>query len=867
MPTERIPFSVASSTLRLIVATFIAFSPGGRAFARELPHSADSDGVTHLIVESSATAVGTDGWTSQLIKAANLVRHSSDKAERLCSQLLEDALLDNNRAAAAVAMMNRACARMQMHGIQNGVDDFRSAFAQLPDYASKTMRVLFLQAACRYERFSGRDRYRIRIESLNSELVGGAPGIPMEVLALARNEVLTATGSWTDADSDMLKSPIDPMNSGMSDSMAMTKVLWIRQKFANGVLKSEQSLHGAFFELSALLPQLSLNESIVEHSLVSADIVRELGWQDLEQSLVASAVHAAFELKCETLLTKCQLRLDHVWKDLRMNREPAQVQKGLLNVVDQVNDRDLLRDIVRSFGKSHQPDSAALATSCIQRITALNALIATTADSFRAKQSSQLEQLVEKQAGDLAHQAASAERASIRSLFLARAGFVVLCGLAIILLRERWNLRKINVRLKAEIEQNERQRIERERIELRLAQTERLESLGAIAGGIAHDFNNLLVGVIGNADLLKRESSLTPTASIYVDCIIRSAETAAELSHKMLAYAGRQVSTKKVVELNSLIQRLLPLFRAGLGPRHTIQFSADSGQLHTEADVAQVEQIAMNLMTNAFQAMGDRQGTIQLKTGSCTLEEIPVNVMTIGNRKEGGRFIWFEVTDSGPGIPSSVQARIFEPFYSTKRQTTGHGFGLSVVYGHVNRHNGFIQLSSIEGHGTTFRVLLPWCQNAGPEARDEQTVVRTRSTQKCGDVLIVDDRRDVLDVLEHTLTNAGLKTHAFTSSTEALEFLLDDPNVGCLLLDIMMPEVDGITILQELVQRDLKVPVIVMSGFSPASPETFGEFPSVKAVVQKPFRAENILHIVLQTIEDHGSTAPATIPADSTPTT
>ena len=116
------------------------------------------------------------------------------------------------------------------------------------------------------------------------------------------------------------------------------------------------------------------------------------------------------------------------------------------------------------------------------------------------------------------------------------------------------------------------------------------------------------------------------------------------------------------------------------------------------------------------------------------------------------------------------------------------------------------------------------------------------------------------------MTNAGLKTHAFTSSTEALEFLLDDPNVGCLLLDIMMPEVDGITILQELAQRDLKVPVIVMSGFSPASPETFGEFPSVKAVVQKPFRAENILHLVLQTIENHESTAPATMPADSTTT-
>ena len=118
MPKERIPASVATSTFRLIITTFIAFSLCGRAFARELPHSANSDGATHLIVESSATAVGTDGWTSQLIKGANLVRHSSDEAERFCSRLLEHALLEENRSAAAVAMMNRACARMQIHGIQ-----------------------------------------------------------------------------------------------------------------------------------------------------------------------------------------------------------------------------------------------------------------------------------------------------------------------------------------------------------------------------------------------------------------------------------------------------------------------------------------------------------------------------------------------------------------------------------------------------------------------------------------------------------------------------------------------------------------------------------------------------------------------------
>lgn len=811
------------------------------------------------------TAVGSgrgDYWVRKLIEASDLVRHSSDQAVEACSRIFDQASRSRNSAAAAVALMNRACARMQMSGMQSGLQDFRASFLMFPEDASETMHVLFLQAACRFERFSGKDRYLARIETLDSQIRRSSRTVPMEVLLRAQCEMASGilssdmAVSWpTTSDSFLAQSSAAGAN--LEEPLAFLKLLSIRKGLQTGALKTPEAFQGALLELDSLSASLRTSESTIECAILKADLAQELSLFELEQISLETAIQAAMVLKCETLLTRCRLRLDTVLADATKKRIQSNCRLDVSRVVSFVNDRDLLRHVVETFAvHNHQSDSVPLESSCIQRIADLNSMIAETSNDFPTQNSARLEHLIEKQSGDLSNQAAAAERKESRSLFFAQAGFVLLCGLALILLRERWNLSRINQRLKTEIEQNERQRVEQERIELRLAQTEKLESLGAIAGGIAHDFNNLLVGVIGNADLLKQESTMSATALLYVDGIIRSAETAAELSHKMLAYAGRQASTKRVVELNSLIERMLPLFRAGSGNRHAIQFVPSEEPLLSEADNAQLEQIAMNLVTNAFQAMGDKPGSIQIRTGVSNLEVIPVDVMTIGNRKDGGQFVWFEVSDNGPGIPPHVQSRIFEPFYSTKRQAAGHGFGLSVVYGHVNRHNGLIQMYSIQGHGTTFRVLLPQC---GPDEIvqpvESTPLRRAHRAVNSSDVVIVDDRRDVLDVLERTLTNASLCVHAFTSSTEALEFLLDHPKTGCVLLDIMMPEVDGVTMLQELAQKGIRIPVIIMSGFSPASPETFHDFPAVKAVVQKPFRPENMLSLVLQTIETGGENA------------
>ncbi|MFN9718669.1 MAG: ATP-binding protein, partial [Planctomycetota bacterium] len=632
---------------------------------------------------------------------------------------------------------------------------------------------------------------------------------------------------------------------------AFERVETIRRCLVSGQFNSREELTAVMQELPGLFDELRLSELVIHHSFVTATIAAELSLTKAEDEAIDRGLAASMLMGSETHFAQCLMRRAESLARYRpASFSATSIRSIMLAGVDAVNDRDLLRQAVEGLAFDADSESGLFAAGCLKRIESLNAIIGASANDFSIQNERHLEQIIDAQAEQILIREQAAKSASDRSAVFARIGLAMLCGLALILLRERWSLRKINVRLQEEIQCNERQRIERDRIELRLAQTERLESLGAIAGGIAHDFNNLLVGVLGNADLLRQEVSLSRSGENYLDGIVRSAETAAELSHKMLAYAGRQASTKRVLELNALLERMLPLFRAGLGNRHVIRFAPAEESLFTRADLAQIEQIVMNLVTNALQALGDRNGLIQITTGTCSFDQIPVDPMTIGNRKEGGHFVWFEVSDNGPGIPVSQQSRIFEPFYSTKPQTTGHGFGLSLVYGHVNRHHGLIHLVSSEGQGTTFRVLLPISEaEPGNESMKSAPVIPGKAMSPRSHVVIVDDQRSVVEVLQHALANAGLETTAFTSSTEALEFLADHPEVDMLLLDILMPELDGVTILQEMELKGLQIPVVVMSGFSPVTTEALSRFSAVKAVVPKPFRPEQILHLVVGMLE------------------
>ena len=423
-------------------------------------------------------------------------------------------------------------------------------------------------------------------------------------------------------------------------------------------------------------------------------------------------------------------------------------------------------------------------------------------------------------------------------------GLVASIGLAVFLLRERRRLRKLNSQLHGEILARKKAAEERERLDLHLAQSARLESLGDLAGGIAHDFNNLLVGVLGNAELLRYTEDISERAAEYLNGITTAAETAADLSRKMLAYAGKQQAQKTTVELNQLVHRMLPLFRSGAGVQHNVEFFPSSHPVYTEADAGQLEQILLNLVTNAAHAMSNCKGTIRIRVGIELLDQIAADPSLFGNRREGGDFAWFEITDCGSGIAEAHLTRIFEPFYTTKDQPQSHGFGLAIVYGHVNRHDGLIRLTSIKDAGTTFRILLPRLSEFHTEDLCVHGDSSSRTLPKSVTAVIIDDQLQVLQFVQRVFQANQWTAHCFLTASEALEFLSEDHAIDCLLIDLMMPGVDGTSMLEELEQRGSEIPVVLMSGFSKTNMHELLRFRCVSSLLEKPFRRTELVKAI-----------------------
>ena len=429
-------------------------------------------------------------------------------------------------------------------------------------------------------------------------------------------------------------------------------------------------------------------------------------------------------------------------------------------------------------------------------------------------------------------------------LRLTGVGLVACIGLALFLLRERRLLRKLNSQLHAEILAREKAAEERERLDLHLAQSERLESLGDLAGGIAHDFNNLLVGVLGNAELLRYTEDISDRAAEYLNGITTAAETAADLSRKMLAYAGKQPAQKTNVELNQLVQRMLPLFRSGAGVQHNVEFFPSTHPVYTEADAGQLEQILLNLVTNAAHAMSNRIGTIQIRVGCELVDEIACDPSLFGNRREGGDFAWFEIADCGRGISETHLTRVFEPFYTTKDHSQSHGFGLAIVFGHVNRHAGLIRLKSTRDVGTTFRILLPRLSEFHTEGLRVGGDLSSPVLPKLVTAVIVDDQLQVLQFVERLFQSNQWSAHCFLTASEALEFLSEGHAVDCLLIDLMMPGVDGASMVEELEHQGLEIPVVLMSGFSETNMNDLFRFRCVSSLLKKPFRAAELVKAI-----------------------
>jgi PAS domain S-box-containing protein len=395
----------------------------------------------------------------------------------------------------------------------------------------------------------------------------------------------------------------------------------------------------------------------------------------------------------------------------------------------------------------------------------------------------------------------------------------------------------------------ERKRAEEERLSMErsLLETQKLESLGLLAGGVAHDFNNLLTAVLGSASLARRGAPADSPLAGHLEHIESAAQQAAELARQLLAYSGKGKFILTTVDLRSAILETDQLLRVSIPKRVTVQAELGDVPLYVRGDPGQVRQIVMNLVINAAEAIGEDEGTVRIRTGATRLEAGPLAGSVGEASLAGGEFVFLEVSDSGPGIDARMQARIFEPFFSTK--APGRGLGLSAVMGIVRGHRGAIKLDSTVGTGTIWTVYLPACE--APTDMPAVEEPRAELPTAGGTVLVVDDEDSVRTVAQVILEDSGYCVLTAQDGREGVDlFQANADEVRVVLLDMTMPRMDGRQALREIRAIRPEVRVVLSSGYDEgeASGELAGN--KITSFIQKPYRADQLLRKVQEILAE-----------------
>ncbi len=371
---------------------------------------------------------------------------------------------------------------------------------------------------------------------------------------------------------------------------------------------------------------------------------------------------------------------------------------------------------------------------------------------------------------------------------------------------------------------------------LRLAA--KMEAIGVLAGGVAHDFNNMLAAVQGNAELalevLPDDSEARPMLREIVAASVKSNE----LCNQMLAYAGRGGRTVQCIDCNTLIRELGDLQKVTLSKKATLEYDLAPYPVCVEADRAQMNQLVMNLIANAAEALGEESGRIVVSTSGERLGPQSIQQLEGGGDLVPGDYACLSVADTGCGMSPETREKIYDPFFSTKM--AGRGLGLAAVSGIVRAHRGWIQLQSEEGQGTTFTVLFPRVRGPLPSADQNSSQGLPSSIQ--GRILVVDDEPSVRSVHTRILEHAGYHVVSVPDGQEAVEvFEVEGDRFDCVLLDLSMPKLDGEETLRALqsIRRDVRA--VLTSGFT--EQEMLDRFRVVgfSGFVQKPTSRTTLL--------------------------
>lgn len=388
-----------------------------------------------------------------------------------------------------------------------------------------------------------------------------------------------------------------------------------------------------------------------------------------------------------------------------------------------------------------------------------------------------------------------------------------------------------------------RKRAEEEQLALerQVQHAQKLEGLGVLASGIAHDFNNILAAVLGYADLAMDDLGETHPALPSVREIVKGANRAADLTRQMLAYSGQGTFVIETLDVSALMDDMAHLLRTSISRSIALNLHLERPLPRIKADAAQMQQIVMNLITNAAEAIGDETGAIALATGKMDYDEdyLARNLAAPFSPEDTlppGAYVYFEVSDTGCGMDEETQAKIFEPFFTTK--FTGRGLGMAAVLGIVRGHKGAIMLDTEPGKGSTFRVLFPAAEGKRPDAAEaKRPMPVAQDAPRQGTVLVVDDEEAVRKPTVLFLERMGFSVLAAADGREAVNvFRKHADEIVCVFLDLTMPRMSGDACCAALRQIRNNVKVIIMSGYTEQA--AIVHFPGKRPTgfLHKPFR-------------------------------
>jgi two-component system cell cycle sensor histidine kinase/response regulator CckA len=381
-----------------------------------------------------------------------------------------------------------------------------------------------------------------------------------------------------------------------------------------------------------------------------------------------------------------------------------------------------------------------------------------------------------------------------------------------------------------------------------LLHAQKMEAVGRLAGGMAHDFNNLLTAIMGFGELLLE--SMPPGDPSREDAqeIVRSAARGRDLTNQLLSFSRRRSTHPTVVDLNEGVASSRRLLERLLDATVRLETRLDATTGRVSIDRTELEQIVVNLALNARDALHEGEGTVRIETGPATLDR------TFDAEPEAipaGRWETLTVIDDGAGMDAALRLRIFEPFFTTKPAGQGTGLGLATVYGIVKRMGGFVRVDSRPGEGTSFRIYLPPVDESAAPAEAQPESVPTGGSET---VLLVEDQEQIRSLLARQLGRSGFVVIEAANGHEALDLWRRDPDaIDVIVSDVVMPVMDGPTMVEQVRAEAPGLPVVFISGYPGAADPSERETPLPDALfLRKPFAASELITAIRASLDETG---------------